>query len=166
MKRIAKLATYLALLSLPLIARPALAQRAVILVRHAEKVDSSDDPLLSAVGEERAKKLAAMLKDAGVTAVVTSEYKRTQLTAAPLVQSLRLTPVVLSSKKPEDTVALLREKHASDVVLVVGHSNTVPAMLAKLGVDKNVTIGDVDYDNLFIVVPHDRGTPTFLRLRF
>lgn len=165
MTRTARLAALVIFLALPL-ARPLSAQRAVILVRHAEKVDASDDPPLSTAGEERARKLAAMLKDAGVTTVVTTEYKRTQLTAAPLVQSLHLTPVVLSSKKPEDTVARLREKHANDVVLIVGHSNTVPAMLAHLGVDAGVTIGDVDYDNLFIVVPHAGGKPTLLRLRF
>lgn len=164
MRRTAKLALFPALLALSA-ARPAPGQRAVILVRHAEKLDSSDDPLLSPAGEERAKRLAAMLKDAGVAAVVTTEYKRTQLTAAPLVKALHLVPEILSAKKPEETVAVLKKKHAQDVVLVVGHSNTLPPLIQKLGVAEAVTLDD-DYDNLFIVVPRGKGPPTLLRLKF
>jgi hypothetical protein len=43
---------------------PALAQRAVIVIRHAEKVSTSDERLSDA-GHARAQRLAAMLKDAG-----------------------------------------------------------------------------------------------------
>ncbi|MEK7379549.1 MAG: hypothetical protein AAB075_00895, partial [Gemmatimonadota bacterium] len=52
--------------------RPVLAQDApvvVYLVRHAEKVDDSRDPLLSPAGTVRAQLLAGMLTDAGITHV-------------------------------------------------------------------------------------------------
>jgi hypothetical protein len=51
-------------------------------------------------------------------------------------------------------------------VLVVGHSNTVPALLVALHVDTAVAIADSDYDNLFIVVPQKEGRPVLLRLKY
>ena len=63
---------------------PAQAQKAVFLVRHAEKVDESEDPLLSAAGKARARALARSLRTAGVKAIYVTQYKRTGLTAAPL----------------------------------------------------------------------------------
>jgi hypothetical protein len=53
------------------------------------------------------------------------------------------------------------KSHPNDVVLVIGHSNTVPAILKALtGVD--VSIADNEYDNLFVVVP---STGTMTRIR-
>ena len=46
----------------PAAAAPAQAQKAVFLVRHAEKVDESEDALLSAAGEARGRALARSLR--------------------------------------------------------------------------------------------------------
>ena len=43
------------------------------------------------------------------------------------------------------------KKHAGHTVLVVGHSNTVPAIVAALGAKRPAAICDPEYDNLFIV---------------
>ena len=51
-------------------------------------------------------------------------------------------------------------------MLVVGHSNTVPALLKALHVDAAISIADADYDNLFIVVPQKEGRPVLLRLKY
>jgi hypothetical protein len=51
-------------------------------------------------------------------------------------------------------------------VLVVGHSNTLPEVLKKLGVKDDIKIEDSEYDNLFIVVRPESGEPTLIRLRF
>jgi hypothetical protein len=51
-------------------------------------------------------------------------------------------------------------------VLVVGHSNTVPALLSALHVDASIEIADDDYDNLFIVVAQKEGRPVLLRLKY
>jgi len=52
----------------------AYAQRAVFLVRHADRLDQSEDSPLSQAGEERAQRLASLLKDAGITAIYTSQF--------------------------------------------------------------------------------------------
>jgi hypothetical protein len=49
-------------------------------------------------------------------------------------------------------------------VLVVGHSNTVPDVIKDLGVTTRVTIGEDDFDNLFLVTTGAR--PSLLRLHY
>ena len=51
-------------------------------------------------------------------------------------------------------------------MLIVGHSNTVPDLLKRLGVTTEVTIGDDDFDNLFVVVRAASGEPTLIRLKY
>jgi broad specificity phosphatase PhoE len=133
----------------------AFAQKLVFVVRHAERADAGmqaqTDPPLSAAGEARAQKLAAMLADAGVKDIFATEFKRTQDTAKPLATK---TGVAVEHVGSTDTAPLIAKikSHPNDVVLVVGHSNTLPAILKALaGVD--VAIADDEYDNLFVVVP-------------
>ena len=107
------------------------------------------DPDLSEAGRARAASLAAMLKDAGVSAIFVTEFKRTQQTAAPLAKALGITPTVVPAK---DTAGLAaRLKKATGNVLVVGHSNTVPEVITAIGVAKPVSVADTEFDNLFIV---------------
>jgi hypothetical protein len=63
------------------------AQKAVFLVRHADRLNESEDSPLSKAGEERAQRLVSLLKDAGITAIYTSPAKSSGLlnkTAEPL----------------------------------------------------------------------------------
>jgi broad specificity phosphatase PhoE len=141
------------------------AQKLVFVVRHAERADggmqTQTDPPLSAAGEVRAQKLAMMLADAGVKDIFATQFKRTQDTAKPLAMK---TGVAVEQVDSTDTVLLIAQikSHPNDVVVVVGHSNTLPAILkALVGVD--VTIADNEYDNLFVVVP---ATGTMTRIRY
>jgi broad specificity phosphatase PhoE len=147
-------------------AAPARAQKAVMLVRHAEKVDESDDPLLSAAGQARARALARHLKTAGVKAIYVTQYKRTRLTAAPLAASLGLKPETMQSNDRQGLVDAIRKHHPNGVVLVVGHSDSVPDVLRLLGHPEPVTIGHDEYDSLFVAVPARARPPTVLRLRY
>ncbi|HKV99648.1 MAG TPA: phosphoglycerate mutase family protein [Vicinamibacterales bacterium] len=138
----------------------AMAQRLVYVVRHAERADggmppagvAKPDPPLSEAGKARADKLASMLAISGVTAIYVTEYVRTQQTAAPLAAALKLRPAVIPSSGTADLVARLKADHRNDIVLVVGHSNSVPEIIKALG-GPPVTIADDEYDKLFIVVP-------------
>lgn len=147
-------------------AAPARAQKAVVLVRHAEKVDESDDPLLSAAGKARARALARHLRTAGVTAIYVTQYKRTGLTAAPFAAAAGLKPTALPSNARQELVDRIRKDNPTDVVLVVGHSDSVPELLRLLGHPEPVTIGPAEYDNLFVLIPNKGGAPTVLRLRY
>jgi len=146
----------------------AVAQPAVLIVRHAERADAGTtpvagaDPNLSDAGLSRAKSLAAMLKDAGITAIFVTQYKRTQQTAAPLATALGITPVTIQSA---DTAALVAKVKASPGnVLVVGHSNSVPAVIKGLGVDAPVVVEESEFDNLFIVSRGEK--PSLVRLHY
>ena len=144
----------------------AAAQQTVIVVRHGEKLDNSPDPVLSAEGEARAARLANMLAASNVRAIYTTQYKRTILLAAPTAKRLRLTPVTIPAKELDALIAKIRMHANDEVVLVVGHSNTVPAILKGLGHAPAVTVGEEDYDNLFIVVTQPSGAPTVLHLKY
>ncbi|MEW5927029.1 MAG: phosphoglycerate mutase family protein [Gemmatimonadota bacterium] len=173
MKRIVRLplaAILLALLGLALPA-PAAAQEptVVVLVRHAEKAAAGgQDPELSEAGTARARALAATLEDAGVDAVVVTDLRRTRLTAAPLTAELKLDPEVVPAGAPNHAgaVADAVRRHAGKTVLVVGHSNTLPAIVAALGAPPVGELCDHEYSNLFVVVLRpDRG-PTLIRSRY
>ena len=152
---------------LAVVAPPAVsAQAAVFVVRHAEKVDESKDPLLSAKGTARAQALARHLESAGVKAIYVTEYKRTGLTAAPLAAALGLKPIVVRAADTPALVATIRKDNPADVVLVVGHSNTLPDILKGLGHPDPVEIGDDEYDSLFVAVPRTGQPPAVLRLKF
>src|ERR1700726_58877 len=93
-------------LLLSLVASIAAAQPTIFIVRHAEKADATKDPDLSEAGRHRAEYLAKMLKDANISAIYATEFKRTQQTAAPLAKALSLS--VMTLPPGDDTVLKLR----------------------------------------------------------
>ncbi len=157
-----------AALSLGAAARPLFAQTratTVIVVRHAEKAaQPTQDPALTAEGLARAQALAEALESANVTAVVTTQFTRTKETAAPTAQEFHVTPVVVpaTSDVPAQAraVAAAVMQHAGGTVLVVGHSNTVGAIVAALGGRRPAELCDAEYDAMFVVSvqPDGRGT--------
>jgi phosphohistidine phosphatase SixA len=142
----------------------------VFLVRHAERADAGmeaakvagADPELSEAGLARANALAMLLKDAKITAILTTKFRRTRDTAQPLAKAAGIAAVVID---PMDAAGLVdKVKAAAGNVLIVGHTNTVPDAIKALGVTEPVTIGDDEFDNLFVVI---RGAkPTLLRLHY
>jgi phosphohistidine phosphatase SixA len=138
----------------------AAAQDVIFVVRHAERADAggttmmATDPELSDVGRTRAQSLATSLKDAGITAIFVTEYKRTQQTAEPLAKMLGIQPTVVNAKDAQGLIE--KVKAVTGRALIVGHSNTVPDILARLGVQDPPKLADSDYDNLFMVGFGDR----------
>jgi broad specificity phosphatase PhoE len=82
--------------------------------------------------------LAGRLKDAGIAAAYTSRTTRTLETAMPLVNRTHI-PVKAddATTRPDEIMPFLEHVvggHANDrAVLIVGHSNTIPEFLIKLG---------------------------------
>lgn len=136
----------------------------VILVRHAEKGADGDDPELTDAGRARAAALVRTLAAVKLDAVWHSEYRRTALTVAPLCQARGLQPTVA---KAADTAALartLKRLPAGQTVLVCGHSNTLPALVAALGGGEQ-KIADDQFDGLFVVMRSPEGVRV-LRLAY
>ncbi len=142
------------------------AQQAIYVVRHAERADQSSDSALSEAGRARARTLARLLAKADVTAVYATEYRRTFQTAQPLAEDVEVDIQRIPAEETDSLVSTLRRRHADDVVLVVGHSNTVPAVLAAYGHPGHLEIAHDEYDNLFVLIPRADGPPTVLRLSF
>ena len=160
---------FIALVSLAILttfSSVASAQRAVFLVRHADRLDDSEDTPLSKAGEARAQLLARLLQDAGITAIYTSQFQRTIKTAEPLAMALQIKPVSIPAPDRDGLFKRIRSENTNDIVLIVGHDRSVPALLKLFGHPVDVKIAPTEYDNLFVLVPKDTGPPTVLRMRY
>ena len=120
----------------------------VYLVRHAEKVDDSRDPPLSAAGRERAALLAHMLRDAGLTHVHSTDLERTRETAAPIAG---LSGIEVGFYDGENLAGLAERLRATrGRHLVSGHSDTTPELVRLLGGETS-DISDSEYDRLYVL---------------
>jgi len=144
----------------------------VILVRHAEKAAlPANDPVLTSEGTQRALDLAATLAGARVTSVITTQLQRTQLTAKPVTDALGKAPIVVPVAAPvsahiEAVAAAVRARPAGDVVLVVGHSNTIPAIVGALGGPKLPDLCDPQYSAIFVLEFPANAPPRFIRANY
>ncbi len=138
----------------------ALAQSApgkVFLVRHAEpqEVPGNDNPGLSDAGRRRAAELRDKLRDAGITAIFTSPFLRTRETAAPLAEELGIAARQIGFVRGIPghivDVATAVRNHRAGAVLVVGHSNTVPGVIGRLGGPTLQNLCEMTFDILFTV---------------
>jgi broad specificity phosphatase PhoE len=143
------------------------------VVRHAEKsTDDPRDPSLSSAGQERAKALSDVLKDAGVTDIYVTQYKRTRQTAEPLANQAGITIVerpinaANAATYTHDLTQEILTKSAGKGVLIVGHSNTVPDIVKSLSGVTVPAITDPEYDHIFVVVIPTSGSPRLMQLRF
>lgn len=150
----------------------------VFLVRHAEKAaEPPDDPPLLESGMARSNELARILGDAGIGAIYTSQYLRTQQTAAPLARRLGIVSTVVplamnsmsAGELSHESIAALATKitgKAGGNALVVGHSNTVPETIRALGGDVVPTIQAQDFDDLFVVTIYAEGKAKVAHLKY
>lgn len=130
----------------------------IVLVRHAERAsEPADDPGLTPAGEQRAQALAQALAGLRVNAIVTTQLRRTRATAAPLAQSLGVQPQVIETRRGDAAGHIQAVADAvraqSGVVLVVGHSNTVTAVLAALGGPKLANLCETSFHHAFVLQP-------------
>lgn len=144
----------------------------VIIVRHAERATTDPrDPPLDSIGRVRAAALAEAVRGAGVQAIYVTQYKRTSETAEPIARALGLTPQVIAAVGPVPAHATtlartLLERHRGQVVLVVGHSNTIGPIARALGAPARENLEDHEYEHIYIVTA-DGSTPArFISVRF
>jgi hypothetical protein len=165
----------------------------VVVVRHAERADDSANTDLSAAGLARAEALVEAVAGLEVTALYSTPFCRTAQTLAPLARARDLSiqvqpldhraaglggctpavavPVEELPATVDDTAALaatLRALPPGETVVVAGHSNTVPELLAALGEGRfpAVTLEHDEFDALFLVVLQPGSPPQLLHARF
>jgi broad specificity phosphatase PhoE len=140
----------------------------VILVRHGEKVidPNNADALLTAAGQARAQELIHVLGNAGITAIYATQVTRTQQTAKPIADRLGLQANIVDAKNTKELVRQIASQHAGAVVLVVGHTNSIPEVIAALGGGSVPVIPETEYDNLYVVTLYRFGKARVVRLKY
>jgi len=136
-----------------------------VVVRHAEKnSDDPKDPALSAAGQAHAEALAMQLRDTPLTAIYATSFRRAQQTAAPVARMHHIDVQTYDAKMPAPEFASqLRRAHASGIVLVVGHSNTVPDIVAALCACEVAAIDESTYGDRYDVRIAPDGRATLVR---
>ena len=104
---------------------------------------------------------------AGIDAVYSTPFRRTEETVRPIAEALGLT---VNSNDPSNTEEIMERivrEHKGKIILVVGHSNTVPALIGNMGASKKVPdIAENEYDNIYIVSIPWFGKTKTIRLRY
>jgi len=137
----------------PPAASAAQVQSTFVVVRHAEKAPGPEaDPGLAEEGHARAAALARRLAGEPLVAVYTTDYRRTRATVAPAAQRHGLEPRTYDARQPaRELIAGLRARHPAGTVLVAGHSNTVPEIVAALCGCDSAPMDESEYDRVSIV---------------
>ncbi|WP_426059362.1 SixA phosphatase family protein [Hymenobacter sp. B1770] len=133
----------------------------VYIMRHAEKdlTPGLADPLLTPVGEARARALHQQLRRVKPAALFTTDTKRTRATLAPLAAATKLMPQVYDA--PAALAEQIRRNYVGKTVVVVGHSNTLLPLVTSLGAQAPLSeIKDEEYSYLFEVRIADGTAPT------
>lgn len=164
MSRLLALMTVGLLTALPLAAQSA--PITVFVVRHAEKGPENPDPPLTEAGQQRAATLARIVGDAGVTALFTSEFKRTRETLAPLAARTGLTPVVIPAGKLDSLITAIRALPPGSRAVVASHSNLVHLIVQRLSGVQIPELTDQQYDQLAIVEVHGEGKGEAVVIRY
>ncbi len=144
----------------------------VIVVRYAETGDpATGNPGLSAAGRERAYELARVLADidveAGLDAVVATQYRRSQETVDALSRAADASVKLWDASDFVGLAEYLITEHKGEVVLVATASETIPLLIAELhGSQSMPEIADNEHDNIYIVSIPWFGKVKTLRLRY
>lgn len=138
----------------------------IIVVRHADRAGTADS--LSAAGAERAKTLIHVTERANVKAIYHSDTRRTRDTVTPLAAALGIKPVEYPAKEVDALAKRILRDHAGQTVVVVGHSNTVPLIIAAAGGPAMEDLSEAEYDRLFILhaEPCNKGKATLVEIEY
>jgi broad specificity phosphatase PhoE len=137
----------------------------VLLVRHAEKGGTpATDPALTSDGSARAAGLVRLAKDSGARAIYATEFQRAQKTVQPLAAQLGIAVTTRPAADVDGLVADIRDHRRGEVVVVAGHSNTIPQIIQKLGGGMVPAIAESEFDNLYVLTNPCCGNAKTVRL--
>ena len=126
----------------------------IYIVRHAEKETQGDDPVLTTAGYKRAGDLMRKLRYECIRRSYVSQVRRTQLTADSLRIRLMIDTVHYIADNYDRLLQSIRlHGDAGRTILIIAHSNTIPTIIRRLGVNNYplANIPDWQFDNLFLV---------------
>ncbi len=139
-------------------------QGTIFIVRHAEKLSTAPDALLSAAGHRRANCLAHLLGEANIQTIFTSNIRRTHQTASPLAKERHLTIQIILKTNPDELVEKAKAAAQNGDVLIVAHQETVADIVQRLGGGTIPRVGPNEFDRLTILHLKPSGaTVTVLR---
>ena len=146
----------------------ATAATTIYVFRHAERLSEDDrDSPLSEAGRARAMALAHALEWSGIEEIYVTQYRRTRETANPVAASLGVpirTDTTSGGTEPARSLARrVLERHRGGTILIVGHSNTVPAIVHALGGPELPELASTRYGDLFILTILPDGTARTVR---
>ncbi|MGD8977247.1 MAG: phosphoglycerate mutase family protein [Gammaproteobacteria bacterium] len=136
----------------------------VILVRHAETVGDGPQRQLSPGGIERTAALAQMLENVSLSAVYVSELPRTRATGEIVAAATGAELIEMPAADAEELADRLRRRKGQ-TVLVVGHSNTLPVLIERLG-GTPVAIDQDDHSQLLVLTTGWLERTRVLSLRY
>ena len=120
------------------------------MVRHADRLDNSDNSPLPGVGFIRASTLRDSLRDKAIDSIFASTFLRTQQTAKPLAETLNESIRIYNKDTTNGLITTLKKINGKDI-LVVGHSDNVPIIVLGLSGQSVPAIGHDDFDNLYVI---------------
>lgn len=158
----------------------------ILVIRHAERNDlESCSPAtvkgrpnptlqLTAGQSPRAQALAHVGGEDSIAAIYASEFCRTQQTVQPLATQLGHTVNVVDQFEADGTtvnvdnlIDQIWTNNRGQVVLVAGHTSTVPVIIERLSGISVAPIDETEFDNLFVViVPRWWGRTKVVRLKY
>ena len=143
----------------------------IIFFRHAEQTSHDEaDPPLSEAGQRRVAELTRQFVDAdvvaGIDAIYSTPYIRSLDTVRPLADQLDIPINTYAADDTEEVLNTILKNHKGKIILVIGHSNTLPVLIANLGASKNVpAIAQNEFDNIYIISIPWFGKTKTIRLR-
>ncbi len=141
----------------------------VVLARAVEKDPGTiDDPPLSSEGEQRAQRLAQLLGGTNgvghLDAVYVSDSRRAQQTAAPVVQQVGKSPILVPANDPGATATRVMDEHEGGTVLVVVSGGSMAQLVREFS---GIEVGREEEPNaLYILSLPPFGRASLLRMRY
>jgi broad specificity phosphatase PhoE len=121
----------------------------------------------------RAQALVHACGSDGIAAIYASEYCRTQQTVEPLANQLGLPVKVVNQYVDDGSINInnlldsIWTNNRGQVVLIAGHTSTIPQIINGLSGITIDPIGESEYDNLFVVtIPRWCGQTKVVRLKY
>lgn len=139
----------------------------IFFVRHCEKESAMPNADLNEQGRLRAQQLAQVLQNVNFTKIYTTNVPRAASTAEPLRLLNNIDSVVYNYHDTLYMAKILSEDFEGKNVMVVGHSDNIPAMIRNLGGKMPYhEIPLAEFDNLFIVVVQKKQLTKVMHLKY